>query len=98
MSRGGRGPGRPQGLIEPNLSPSTPHSFIKFGFGELQFKNFSLKGQEKGKKKRQPEPFSGTPAEGMWQLVVLLLTSVAVNNAFSSSLWSPGSFRLLIFY
>lgn len=64
-----------------NLSLFLPFSLspslVKFGLGELQIQA------------RQPLAFFEVPAEGVWQLVVL--TSTTVNNAFSSSSWSPGS-------
>lgn len=81
--------GRSQGL-NLFLSGSLPLGLVREGY---QFKHCSLKGQQK--EDRQPLPFSGMPAEGEWQLVVLLLTSMAVNSAFSSSSWSPGSFDSL---
>lgn len=59
------------------FSLSLSPSLIKFGLGELPIQA------------RQPLAFFEVPAEGMWQLVVL--TSSTVNNAFSSSSWSPGS-------
>ena len=54
---------------------------------DYPIKQFSLWGKEKRKGKKKDSyslTFLGIPAEGTWQLVVLLLTCIAVNNAFSS--------------
>ena len=76
--------GWPQGL---NLS------LLKLGLGGLPSQElFSAGAGKKEEKRRQPPPSLGTPAEGGWQLVVLVSISIAVNRAFSSSSWSPGSF------
>lgn len=69
-------------------------SLAQRGVGGSPIQALPLKevGKRVGKKKRLLLLFFGTPPGGMWQLVALLLTSIAVNGAFSSSSWPPGSF------